>query len=132
MAFPKDRAGIEYTLTDPTGQTQVLKVKADADKALLESKPISSPGVYKLSQDGETRLLAYNLDSAESNLAALSAEKVKAIADRHQASFVDSFEGWQKLDRTRRHGSELWQPFLIALLALLFFEVVLQQRIARG
>jgi hypothetical protein len=132
MAFPKDRAGIEYTLTDPTGQTQVLKVKADADKALLESKPISSPGVYKLSQAGETRLLAYNLDSAESNLAALSAEKVKAIADRHQASFVDSFEGWQKLDRTRRHGSELWQPFLIALLALLFFEVVLQQRIARG
>ena len=132
IVFPKERVGIEYILTDPTGQTQLLKVKADADKSLLESKPISTPGIYKLSQAGETRLLAYNLDPAESNLAALPSEKVKALADRYQASFVESFEGWQKLDRTRRHGSELWQPFLMALLALLFFEVLLQQRIARG
>jgi hypothetical protein len=132
IVFPKERLGIEYTLTDPTGQTQLLKLKADADKSLLESKPIATPGIYKLSQAGENRLLAYNLDPTESNLAALPAEKVKALADRHQSSYVDSFEGWQKLDRTRRHGSELWQPFLMALLALLFFEVLLQQRIARG
>ena len=96
------------------------------------SKPIAAPGIYKLTQGNETRLLAYNLDPAESNLSPLSADKVKALADRHNAAFVESFDGWQKLDRTRRHGSELWQLFLIALLALLFFEVLLQQRIARG
>jgi hypothetical protein len=45
---------------------------------------------------------------------------------------VDSIDSWQKLDRTRRHGSELWQPFLIGLIGLLFLEVLLQQRIAKG
>jgi hypothetical protein len=132
IVFPKERLGVEYTLRDPTGQTQTIKVKADGDKSLLESNPIAAPGIYKLTQGNETRLLAYNLDPAESNLKPLPADKVKALADRHNAAFVESFDGWQKLDRTRRHGSELWQPFLIALLALLFFEVLLQQRIARG
>ncbi len=132
IVFPKERVGIEYTLRDPTGQTQTIKVKADGEKSLLESKPIAAPGIYKLTQGSETRLLAYNLDPAESNLKPLPSDKVKALADRHNAAFVESFEGWQKLDRTRRHGSELWQPFLMALLALLFFEVLLQQRIAKG
>ncbi|MCX6853732.1 MAG: BatA domain-containing protein [Verrucomicrobia bacterium] len=132
IIFPKEQVGIEYTLTDPTGQSQVIKVKPEGDKSLLESKPISTPGIYKLTQNTSTKLLAYNLDPAESNLAPLSSDQIKALADRHQAAFVDSFDGWQKLDRTRRHGSELWQPFLMALLALLFFEVLLQQRIARG
>ncbi len=132
MVFPKERAGVEYTLRDPTGQTQTLLVKAEGDQALLESKAISVPGIYKLTQGNETRLLAYNLDPAESNLTPLAADKIQALAERHQAAFVESFDGWQKLDRTRRHGSELWQPFLLGLLALLFFEVLLQQRIAKG
>jgi hypothetical protein len=132
IVFPKERVGVEYTLRDPTGQTQTIKVKADGDKSLLETKAISVPGIYKLTQGSDTRLLAYNLDPAESNLKPLPADKVRQLASRHDAAFVESFEGWQKLDRTRRHGSELWQPFLIALLALLFLEVMLQQRIARG
>ena len=132
MVLPKERVGAEYTLTDATGQQQMIKVKAEGEQALLESKAITQPGIYKLTQGNETRLLAYNLDPAESNLTPLPADKVKALADRHEAAFVDSFESWQKLDRTRRHGNELWQPFLMALLALLFLEVLLQQRIARG
>lgn len=132
LVMGKERVGVEYTLRDPTGQAETLKVKADGDKSLLESKPIAAPGIYKLTQGTETRLLAYNLDPTESNLAALPAEKVQALAERHDAAFVDSIDSWQKLDRTRRHGSELWQPFLMALLALLFLEVLLQQRIAKG
>jgi len=132
VVMGRERVGVEYTLRDPTGQAEALKVRPDADKAILESKPIAAPGIYKLTQGTETRLLAYNLDPDESNLAPLPADKVQAIAERHQASFVDSLDSWQKLDRTRRHGSELWQPFLMALLGLLFLEVLLQQRIAKG
>jgi len=132
LVMGKERVGVEYTLRDPTGQVETIKAKADGDKSLLESRPIAAPGIYKLTQGTETRLLAYNLDPTESNLAALPAEKVQALAERHQASFVDSIDAWQKLDRTRRHGSELWQPFLMGLLVLLFLEVLLQQRIARG
>lgn len=133
LTLPRDAAGLTYTLTNPTGQTQTLKSKADGeDKALLEAPVISLPGIYKLTQGNQVRLLAYNLDPAESNFAPLPADQVKSIADRYNAAFVESFDAWQKLDRTRRHGSELWQPFLLALLALLFIEVLLQQRIARG
>lgn len=132
LTLGKERIGGEYILRDPTGQTDTLRVRAEADKAMLESKPIAAPGIYKLTQGTETRLLAYNIDPTESNLTSLPADQVKAIADRHEASFVESIESWQKLDRTRRHGSELWQPFLIILLALLFLEVLLQQRVAKG
>ncbi len=132
LAVGKERIGSEYSLRSPTGQIETLKVRAEGDKALLESKPIAAPGIYKLTQGTETRLLAYNLDPTESDLTPLSADQVKAIADRHEASFVESIDAWQKLDRTRRHGSELWQPFLLGLLVLLFLEVVLQQRIAKG
>lgn len=132
LPLPKEAVGNEYTLRDSTGQTQTLKVKAEGDAAVLESPVITAPGIYKLAQGNETHLWAYNLDPSESDLTPLPADQVKQIADRHQAAFVESFDAWQKLDRTRRHGSELWQPFLIALLVLLFFEVLLQQRIARG
>ncbi|MEN3940759.1 BatA domain-containing protein [Prosthecobacter sp. SYSU 5D2] len=132
LALPKETAGQTYTLQGPTGQTQELKVKADGEQGLLESPAITAPGIYRLTQGNRTRLLAYNLDAAESNLAALPADQVKKLAERYDAAFVESFDAWQKLDRTRRHGSELWQPFLLGLLALLFFEVLLQQRIARG
>lgn len=132
LVLPKETVGQTYTLRDPTGQTQELKVKAEGEQGLLESPAITAPGIYRLTQGNRTRLLAYNLDAAESNLAALPVEQVKKLAERYDAAFVESFDAWQKLDRTRRHGSELWQPFLLGLLALLFFEVLLQQRIARG
>lgn len=132
LTLPKERAGAEFTLRDPVGQTQTLQAKAEGDAAIVQSKPITQAGIYQLTGTGAPRLLAYNVDSAESNLVPLSPEKIKQIADRHQAAFVESFDAYQKLDRTRRHGSELWQPFLLALLCLLFFEVLLQQRIAKG
>jgi len=132
LTLPKEQIDTEFTLRDPTGLSETFKAKREGEAASATSKPILQPGIYTLNRQAGTRRLAYNLDSAESGIAPLSAEKVKAIAERYQASFVESFDAYSKLDRTRRHGSELWQPFLIAVLALLFFEVLLQQRIARG
>jgi hypothetical protein len=100
----------------------------------VQSPPISQPGIFALQRVGtdKTTLLAFNTDNSESDLKPLPADQIKKIADRHEAAFADSLPSYQSLDRTRRHGSELWQPLLIALLALLFLEVLLQQRIARG
>ena len=39
---------------------------------------------------------------------------------------------YERLDRSRRHGSEIWQPLLLLLLGLMFGEVFLQQRIAKA
>ncbi|HEY1081261.1 MAG TPA: hypothetical protein VGE29_03310, partial [Prosthecobacter sp.] len=132
LVLPKEKDGLEYTLRDPSGQTQVLNTKGEEGHAVLTAPPVAMAGVFRLTQGTENRLLAFNLDPAESNLSPLPADKVKQLAARYDAAFVDSLDAWQKLDRTRRHGSELWQPFLLGLLVLLFAEVLLQQRISRA
>jgi hypothetical protein len=134
LNLAKDQIGAEYTLRDPTGQTQQIKPRKEGDNILLESPPIAQPGIFQLTRTGSDKptFHAFNVDGTESNLKALSTADIQKIATRHEASFADNLPSYQKLDRTRRHGSELWQPLLIALLALLFFEVLLQQRIAKG
>jgi len=134
LNLEKAELGAEFTLRDPTGQTQMLKSQQEGDKVFVQSPPIAQPGIFQLQRVGadKTTFLAFNTDNAESDLKPLPTDQIKKIADRHEASFADSLPGYQALDRTRRHGSELWQPLLIALLALLFFEVLLQQRIAKG
>jgi hypothetical protein len=126
--------GSEFTLRDPTGQTQILKSRQEGGSVFVESQPISQAGIFQLQRNGTDKsiLIAFNTDSAESDLKALSSSEIQKIAERHDAAFAESLPAYQSLDRTRRHGSELWQPLLIALLALLFFEVLLQQRISRG
>jgi hypothetical protein len=134
LNLEKADLGAEFTLRDPTGQTQTLKSQQEGDKVFVQSPPIAQPGIFQLQRVGtdKTTFHAFNTDNTESDLKPLPADQIKKIADRHEASFADSLPGYQALDRTRRHGSELWQPLLIALLALLFFEVLLQQRIAKG
>jgi hypothetical protein len=130
----KAELGSEYLLRDPTGQTQTLKSQQEGEKVFLQSPAITQPGIFTLQRAGtdKTTLFAFNTDNTESDLKQLPADQIKKIADRHEAAFADSLQAYQSLDRTRRHGSELWQPLLIGLLALLFLEVLLQQRIARG
>lgn len=134
LSLTKDQLNAEFTLRDPTGQVQTLKSRQENDSILLDSPPIIQPGIYQLTRAGssQTTLHAFNVDGAESSLKALPVADIEKIAARHEAAFADNLESYQKLDRSRRHGSELWQPLLIALLGLLFFEVLLQQRIARG
>jgi hypothetical protein len=132
LVLPPELATAAHELRDPTGLEQTLQPRVEGGVALLETPPLRAPGIYQLSAGGRTRLFALNLDGAESDLTSLPAGSVGQIAERYQAARVDSFEAWRQLDRTRRFGSEIWQPLLLALLALLFFEVLLQQRIARG
>lgn len=132
----KDLAGLEFALDDSTGARQELKARPEGEGAVVESQPITHPGIVQLSPINATgvqpRRFAFNVNPAESNLMALTSEQVRTLADRLGVGFVESIDAFEKLDRSRRHGVEVWQPFLMALLALLFFEVLLQQRIARG
>ena len=134
LTLTKDQLNAEYTLRDPAGQTQSLKPRKEGDNILLESPPITQHGIYQLTRAGSDKstLHAFNVDGTESDLKPLPVADIQKIAQRHDAAFADSLPAYQALDRTRRHGSELWQPLLIALLGLLFFEVLLQQRIAKG
>lgn len=134
LPLEKAELGSEFTLRDPTGQTQTLKSAKEGDAVFVQSPPINQPGIYQLQKIGtdKTSLLAFNIDGAESNLKALPATDVQKIANRYDAAYADTLPAYQALDRTRRHGAELWQPLLILLLGLLFAEVLLQQHIAKG
>lgn len=136
LRIPLEKAelGAEFTLRDPTGQSQTLKSQQEGDKVFVQSPPITQAGIFQLQRIGTDKptLLAFNTDNTESDLKPLPSEDIKKIADRHGIAYADSLQSYQSLDRSRRFGSELWQPLLIILIALLFFEVLLQQRIAKG
>jgi hypothetical protein len=134
LPLEKSELGSEFTLRDPTGQTQTLKAAKEGDAVFVQSPSITQPGIFQLQKVGteKTTLFAFNIDGAESDLKALPAADIQKIAQRYDAAYADTLPVYQALDRTRRHGSELWQPLLILLLGLLFAEVFLQQHIAKG
>ncbi len=132
LTVPRELASAEHSLRDPAGLTSTLTPIVEGGNTMLKTPPLETPGIYQLVAGGRTRLFAVNLDTAESAITPMPAENVRRIAERHGAEFVESLDAWRKLDRTRRFGSEFWQPLLLALLGLLFFEVLLQQRITRG
>jgi hypothetical protein len=127
LSLSESQATQPFTLTDPLGQPSEVK----PESATLALPALTQPGLYQLqSADPKTtRRLAVNLDPAESNLAPLSPTELTDLATRLNAQTATDFDTYQRLDRTRRLGIEVWQPLLLALLALLFFEVLLQQHI---
>ncbi|OYW75334.1 MAG: hypothetical protein B7Z37_13550 [Verrucomicrobia bacterium 12-59-8] len=134
LPLEKAELGAEFTLRDPTGQTQTLKSSKEGDAVFVQSPVINQPGIFQLQKVGteKTTLLAFNIDGTESDLKALPPADIQKIAQRYDAAYADTLPAYQALDRTRRHGSELWQPLLLLLLGLLFAEVLLQQHIAKG
>ncbi len=122
-------------LTDPLGQKQDLTPAEGA----LSLPPLLQPGVWQwqpadasLNDPKTTRRLAVNLDPAESDLTPLTPTELSELATRLGAQTATDFDSYQRLDRGRRFGIEVWQPLLIALLVLLFFEVLLQQHLTSG
>ncbi len=138
LSLPESQAAQPFTLTDPLGQTSEL-TPAAGSAATLPLPPLTQPGLYQLhpasanpADPKTTRRLAVNLDPAESNLAPLTPEELATLADRLNAQTATDFDTYQRLDRTRRLGIEIWQPLLLALLILLFLEVLLQQHLSQG
>lgn len=130
----KDGKGDEvFEETDPAGKTSEIKAHKENNGVVVESPATREPGLYTIKGkgDGETRHFAFNVNPAESDLRPMAASDVEKVAKRFEAPMVENFEAYQRVDRSRRHGTELWQPFLLGLLALLFIEVLLQQRIAK-
>lgn len=130
------QAQSNYLLKDAEGKEHELTPRADRDGMIfVDYSATTTPGIYELrpknNPDAAPRRFAFNLNTAESNLEKMSPEQVRALAERLGASYAASQDEYARLDRSRRHGAEVWQPLLIALLVFLFGEVFLQQRISR-
>ena len=123
-----------FTMTDPAGKPSEIKARKEVSGVTVESPPVDVPGIYevKAATGSEVKKFAFNVDTTESDLKTLTAGEVTNLAQRLGADVVDSVESYQRLDRSRRFGAELWQAVMLALLLLLFGEVLLEQRLARA
>jgi hypothetical protein len=134
---PND-AATPHTVTDPLNQVHEMQPVLDTDKtAYVNFSSTQQPGFYEVRKENgarnqSPRRFAFNLNPAEANLAALPDLKARDLAARLGAGFASSYDEYERLDRSRRHGTEIWQPILLALLLGLFGEVFLQQRIAKA
>jgi len=133
LTLPESLAAQAFLLNHPLAQTTPVQATATS----LTLPPLDQPGLYQLAPATDptpktTRQLAVNLDPAESNLTPLSTSELTDLATRLGAQVASDFDSYQRLDRSRRFGTEVWQPLLFALLALLFFEVLLQQHLTSG
>ena len=136
LGLADGKADEVYEFTDPSGKVSEVKARKESNGVVIATPPTREPGLYDLrakgASDDSARKFAVNVNPAESSLQPLPASEVEKLATRYEAGYADNYDGYQRLDHTRRHGTELWQFALLILLMLLFLEVLLEQWISKA
>jgi len=131
--LPAALSGKTLELSDPDGRKHKLTVRSAGGRALATFADTRRPGLYILELPDKTPVhFVVNTTRAESDLAPLTADEIKAVARPFHAEIVRSWNEYRQLEQRRRYGRELWRPLLWALLGLVFIEMALQQRITRS
>ncbi|MDA0765823.1 MAG: BatA domain-containing protein [Verrucomicrobia bacterium] len=132
--LPAESAGGIAQLTLPDASTVELAVVGKGERGVVEYAQTRSPGLYTLQTPGGGAPIHFvvNADRGESDLAKLTDSEIEALAEAHGLQLVRSGAEFKALDKVRRYGHELWKWLLLALLGLLFVELFLQQKFARG
>lgn len=123
---------LSLTVTTPAGTRQQITAPRRGQHYVVEYANTLQPGVYELSAaDLPTSHFVATTSRAESELTSLSAERLQTLANDMQAGVVADANDYLAQDRLRRNGWEIWKLALMALLAFLFLELLLQQRFGR-
>jgi hypothetical protein len=126
-------AGKKAALTLPDGRTIELPIEKKGPRAAVEFSATQQPGVYALQPPGGAVVhYVVNASRRESDLQKLSSAEIAEFAREQQVGLVRNAAEFRALDQTRRFGREIWKPLLWSLLGLMFVEMVVQQRFARG
>ncbi|HLF94080.1 MAG TPA: BatA domain-containing protein [Planctomycetota bacterium] len=133
VAFlPVADAGKKTLLTDPDGKAIELVVSNRGTRGVVEFAQTQRPGLYVLDAPGGTKVhFVVNTDRKESDLRQLDEKELQAVAKAMGANVVASWAEYRQLDQQRRFGQEVWQILLIAVLAIIFVEMLLEQFFAR-
>jgi hypothetical protein len=133
VAFlPPSEAGKKAVMTDPEGKTTELALVQKGTRASVEYALTHRPGLYLLDLPGGNRIhFVVNTDRKESDLRQLSEPELDRVAKGMEAKVVRSFGEYREHDQKRRFGQEVWQGLLVAVLGLLFLEMILEQLFAR-
>ena len=131
--LPADQAQ-NLVMLSPSGSRQVVAATLERGRTLARFTDTSQPGFYRLTHSGsaaELATFAVNAPRAESELEVLSQQGLAEVAAAHGAVIANSPREYASLDHDRRYGREIWRGMWIALLALLFGELLLQGWFAR-
>lgn len=134
IATPANTTAVSVNLRNPQGKIDVLSLQTpDANgRRVARFEEPTSPGFYEADLGmGESKLLAVNVDSAESEIAPLAGE---ALAEALATLPITLLNGGGDLaQRIREHriGKELWRYLLLLALAVLAAEQWLAHRFGR-
>ncbi len=120
------------SITTPEGARRSLSTTPQGTRLLVRFEGTRRPGVYSMTAaDGTSIHFVANTSRDESNLGMLDDEQLNSFAADTQANVVATSDEYLEQDRLRRHGQDVWKYVLMALLAFMFLELVLQQRFSR-
>ena len=130
--FPPGDAGGEVVVSDPQGEQHKRPIELRAGRGVATFDETARPGLYKMrGVEGEPIHFVVNTERTESDLKQLTAEGRLELADSMGADLVTDLEEYRKLDHSRRFGQEIWKPLFALVLAILFFELWLERRMAQ-
>ena len=131
--LPAAAAGKKAALTLPDASTVEVPVIKKGERGVVEYPKTQRPGLYTLQPAGGLPVhYVVNADRAESDLTRLTDVEIKTLARTHGLQVVHSAAEFKALDKAQRYGKEIWKWALLILLGLLFAELILQQKFARG
>ncbi|MFV1965866.1 MAG: BatA domain-containing protein [Pirellulaceae bacterium] len=130
--LPGNASGIPLSLTAPDGGRHTVRPVARGIHSVVEFNATQQPGVYTLNgPDGKPHHFVVETSRSESDLRLLDARDLESLATTLGADLVRTGTEYVALDRTRRHGREIWRFLFWGVLGLMCLELVLQQRFAR-
>ncbi len=135
LALPLEDANKPVKITRPDGKTATQNSQMDAGGVSFVYNDTGAAGIYTISVVGSktTDAFAVGLPTDESNL---------AVADPRAAAIESGVPGGvltvatspsqlQTSVRKSRYGTEIWRPFIWAVLALMFLESLLANLFGR-
>ncbi|MHC4405689.1 MAG: BatA domain-containing protein, partial [Planctomycetota bacterium] len=108
--FSGDCHGMPLSLTAPDGTRHTVRPVARGTRSVVRFGQTQRPGVYTLiGPDGRSLHFVAETSREESDLRLLDSERLESLADDLGADLVGSGTEYVELDRTRRHGREVWR-----------------------
>ena len=124
-------------LLTPQGTRYRLEIQSSvggskSDELAVQFANTQFPGVYKLSGVRDQPLaIAVGTRVEESDLTPLSSHGLRNMAERLEAQIQPSGKEFWQAEQVKQTGREVWRWLLIALVAFLFAELLLQQSLTR-
>jgi hypothetical protein len=126
--MPGREGGEVVALRSADGKEVNVKIQP-RDVPTLEYRETWFPGFYVVFADN-AREVAYagNVDRAESLLEPIAPATLRTLAEHERIDVVSDDGRLETLFQERQYGKEIWRPLLGLVVALLFLEMFVQQR----